>query len=652
MIVLIVTLGRLSSSSALNRPWLLVCAAAACTLSHSITTALAPAIPVPGFSSGVLPQFCSARLRAYQPPEYVARKWASRPEKRILGRCVGSLSISPTSEPLSKPAAASTARFVAVQAVYLAQAQSMVDQLDRLLPASFLDGRDRSFARLLVTTTERRLGQIDNIIAYCSSSSSNNNNSALTKIKRQSRTGPVDRFVQAVLRIGVCQIMFLEDIPLYAAVKETVDVLRKDASHKVDEKSNSNKKKRSIKVPETRVKYVNAVLRRLCREKDELRSGNLLDPNASLLQRYCHSPRDNAAPWLLREWDQQWGTQATDRIVALAMEESPRCLSIRQDRADSSLNEILKYFPPDAEVLPQGSIRLPTPPSAGPISQWPLYQQGEWWLQDVSATLPALLLHSALQREIQQGNEQMEGPQHRPVVVDLCAAPGGKTAQLSGFGCYDVVAIELSPKRARRLEENRQRLQMDWTMVIADGAAWTPSSRDRVQREASKRMMSVESHEFTEDAPRRSELEIFRENVVAVLLDAPCTATGTGSKRPDVLRRDANYTELLETQYRLMEHAIDNILPVGGILVYATCSLLQQESELQMKRILSERGPNSDQSLQASGCVESVPIMLDEIPWFSSCVDDSGWMRILPGSLANGLEKCDGFFVARLRRVT
>jgi 16S rRNA (cytosine967-C5)-methyltransferase len=647
MIVLIVTLGRLSSASALNRPWLLVCAAAACTLSHSITTALAPAIPVPGFSSGVLPQFFSTRPRADQPPEYIARKWASRPQKRILGRCVGSLSISPTSEPLSKAVLASTARFVAVQAVYLAQAQSMVDQLDRLLPTSFLDGRDRSFARLLVTTTERRLGQIDNIIAYCSSS-----NSALTKLKRQSRNGPVDRFVQAVLRIGVCQIMFLEDIPLYAAVKETVDVLRQDASPKVDEKSSSDKRNRSIKVPETRVKYVNAVLRRLCREKEELRSGSQLDSNASLLQRFCNSPRDNVAPWLLRELDQQWGAMATDRIVALAMQESPRCLSIRQVRADSSLNEVLKYFPPDAEVLPQGSIRLPTPPSTGPISQWPLYQQGEWWLQDVSATLPALLLHSALQREIQQGNGQMEGPQQRPVVVDLCAAPGGKTAQLCGFGCYDVVAIELSPRRARRLEENRQRLQMDWTMVIADGAVWRPSSHDRVQGEASKRIPSVESDESAKDAPRRSELEIFRENVVAVLLDAPCTATGTGSKRPDVLRRDANYTELLETQYRLMEHAIDNILPVGGILVYATCSLLQQESELQMKRILSERGSNGDRSLQASGCVESVPIMLDEVPCFSSYVDDSGWMRILPGSLANGLEKCDGFFVARLRRVT
>jgi 16S rRNA (cytosine967-C5)-methyltransferase len=222
----------------------------------------------------------------------------------------------------------------------------------------------------------------------------------------------------------------------------------------------------------------------------------------------------------------------------------------------------------------------------------------------VSATLPALAVRSAM--TVSEAFRR-----HDPItVVDLCAAPGGKTAQLCDFGVFDtVIAVEKSKSRVKRLEENKARLKLDFEVVVADGSTWNPTQK---------------AH--------------------AVLLDAPCTATGTASKRPDVLRRSENYEDLVETQFRLACNAVDNILSEGGILVYATCSLLKQESEHQILRLLDSY----------PGVMEQLPIQEGELPGFDSCINAThGWVRVLPGDpelVASGMDPCDGFFVARLRK--
>ena len=403
-----------------------------------------------------------------------------------------------------------------------------VDRLESSLSYGSLSVRDRSFCRLLVTTTERRLGQIDAVLDACQ-----------TKKKPQRRrTNRVDQWVEAVLRIGAVQLLFL-GVPPHAAVKETIDVLRA--------------KNASIRVSEAQIKFVNAVLRRIAREGPAL-----LAEHADITA--------NAAPWLVEEWRDAWGNEATERILSAAMVESPRCLTVNQkivneliedeystttsDEEKPSAEEYVADLFVDAEILPQGSIRVPNPPP-GPVSTWPLYQAGVYWFQDPAATLPALALLESL-----RNNGASVKDMH---VVDLCSAPGGKTAQLCNFGFASVTAIEISARRSGRLEQNRERLRMDWEVVIADACEWIPN---------------------TDEAA----------GVDAVLIDVPCTATGTASKRPDVLRRDSDLTELLGTQQALARHAADNIVKVGGILVYATCSLLKQESEDQVMKLLHRKG--------------------------------------------------------------
>ena len=444
--------------------------------------------------------------------------------------------------------------------------------LSSLAETQQLSVRDRSFARLLVATCVRRMGQIDKVLAQCQT-----RGTAQSKEQQQQRHNqrPDDLWIQAVLRIGAVQILFLQT-PSHAAVKETVDLLRLAPVH----------------IPPAKIKFVNAVLRRLTREGKTMLEQTLVT--------------DNAAPWLVQEWTQAWGTQATLAIIEAAMQESPRCLTVKGSPGtvehDNKLKLLADEFD-ECQILPQGSMMILEPPP-GKVSGWPLYEEGVWWLQDVSATLPALALRNALPPA--PSNEEDDKPVR---VVDLCAAPGGKTAQLCSFG-YDVTAVEISKRRSRRLQENVDRLGLNCNVIVADGSEWTPD-------------------------------EAFQ----GVLLDAPCTATGTGSKRPDVLRKDDNYGDLLETQYKLLCHAADNILAPGGILVYATCSLLRQESEDQVDKFLSRDSPVR---------METLPFDDGEIPGLEECVDERGWLRVIPGSRpsrSTGLSHVDGFFVARLRRI-
>ncbi|KAI2507997.1 methyltransferase [Fragilaria crotonensis] len=466
-----------------------------------------------------------------------------------------------------------SSRVVAAKSLLSNSKQSSAFPLQRLESSpeyQDLEQRDRSFARALVTTTERRMGQIDKIIDFCRAKPS-----STTSI----RPNMSDMLVDVTLRLGIAQILFL-NVPPHAAVKETVDVLRSTPS---------------VKVPESKIKFANAILRRVSRD------------GPALLDEHTTSA-DNVAPWLLERWSQDWGTERVVQISEAFMGQSPVYLSVKQQRGqtvaehDERLKEVADAIGGTTTILPNGSIRVGDDIS-GLLNKWPLYDEGIWWVQDVSATLPAVSLCSAFD------SKEVENLH----VVDMCAAPGGKTAQLVSLGFGRVTAVESSAKRVPRLKKNLARLGMSdhCTVCVADGTEWVPSIDDRP--------------------------------IAGILLDVPCSATGTGSKRPDVMRRSEDIAELLQTQELLANHCVDNILEPGGILVYATCSILKEESEHQVQKLL----------LRSIGAkMETMPFELGEIPGFDSCIDKNGWMRVLPGSLKGSIGQCDGFFVARLRRVS
>jgi 16S rRNA (cytosine967-C5)-methyltransferase len=215
----------------------------------------------------------------------------------------------------------------------------------------------------------------------------------------------------------------------------------------------------------------------------------------------------------------------------------------------------------------------------------PGYREGGWWVQDLAASLPARLFGAGEGR----------------TVLDLCAAPGGKTMQLAAAG-WTVVAVDSSAKRLDRLRANLERTGLSADIVQGDIRSWAPT-----------------------------------EAADAVLLDAPCSATGIFRRHPDVLHRiePRQIAEMAELQTELLARAARWVKP-GGVLVYATCSLEQAEGEDQISTFLDRH----------SGWIID-PARIDELP-DGIAPDGQGFIRTLPAMLgeAGGL---DGFFVARLR---
>lgn len=391
-----------------------------------------------------------------------------------------------------------------------------------------------------------------------------------------------------------------------------------------------------------KINFVNAVLRGISED-----GKTTLETTTSTL--------DNIHPWLANEWIQAYGEKKTRTIVEAAMTQSPIFVSINHlykgnasdgdagvvddakatvsnnpvemvrkaflreskpsnNGADNAIDDTMD----EPEVLPIGCIRVPSS-LGGTVSKWPLYHEGAWWVQDPSATLPAIALSHALQQTQQpQHLEQAQASNH---VVDLCSAPGGKTAQLCSLKTFGkIVAVELSKARTKLLQQNLKRLGMQdqCTVQVEDGRYWLPESG--------------------------------RNSMDGVLLDAPCSATGLGSRQPDILTKSlekGSLDELVVTQRELLIHAVKDLLkPNGGVLVYAACSLLPQEGEAQMEWLLQGGGGQlGDNGIE----VETLPIQPGELPGFDSCITEQGWLRILPGVLKDSsLQFCDGFFVARL----
>ena len=315
-------------------------------------------------------------------------------------------------------------------------------------------------------------------------------------------------------------------------------------------------------------KLVNAVLRRVAGEGKAI---------ASRLD----AARVNTPDWLWSRWATYWGEDATHAIAEAHLIEPPLDLTVKSDPA-------LWAETLSGRVLPTGSVRLLP---KGRIEALPGFVEGAWWVQDVAASLPARLLGEVAGKR----------------VADLCAAPGGKTAQLVLAGA-NVVAVDSSKTRLSLLAENLKRLGLAAETVLADATSWKP----------------VETFD-------------------AVLLDAPCSSTGTIRRHPDIpyVKSPREIAALAELQTRLLDNAAKLVKP-GGRLVYATCSLEPEEGEAQIAALLTR---NQELSLEA---VDATELFGQEV-W----VEPSGCLRTFPYELRLDSPEwsgMDGFFAARLTR--
>jgi len=353
--------------------------------------------------------------------------------------------------------------------------------------------------------------------------------------------------LDAILLTAAAQLVFLKSPP-YAVINLAVFQVREDQAARRFSR------------------LANAVLRRISEKGSAIASQQ---DEAKL----------NTPDWLWASWSSAYGPDEALKIAAQHLIEPPLDLTVKSD-ADGWAERL------GGIALPTGSVRLR---NKGRIEMLEGYADGAWWVQDAAAGLPAKLLGDV-------GGRQ---------VADLCAAPGGKTAQLAAMGAA-VTAVDISEKRIARLKENLARLKLEAETVVADVFKWEPD-----------------------------------EPFDAILLDAPCSATGTIRRNPDIpyLKKAADIPSLAELQETMLAKALDLLKP-GGTLVYCTCSLEPAEGPAQIRTILGRRDDIVHQPIEAS-----------EIAGRAEWLDNSGALRTLPHYLQLSdpdLSGMDGFYAARL----
>jgi len=359
--------------------------------------------------------------------------------------------------------------------------------------------------------------------------------------------------LEAILISGAAQILFL-DVPDHAAVDLSVRLVQ----------ANYDAKRFTA--------LSNAVLRRIAREKDEILKKS--DPLTI-----------DTPEWLANRWIKTYGAENAAKIAAAFRSEPAIDLTMRADPEiwAEKLN---------AKILPTGSLRLR---DRTPVRALAGYEEGAFWVQDTAAALPVRLLD----------------PKPGETIADLCAAPGGKTAQLALSGAH-VTAVDRSEKRVSRLSQNIQRLGFSVDVVVADASLWRGGPFD------------------------------------AILLDAPCTATGTIRRHPDVawLKSEEDLGKLTQLQQRLLDHSAELLKP-GGRLIYCTCSLEPEEGEEQIKTCLA-RNPS----------LRLVYFEAKKLPWLGEELADAitteGFLRTLPFMMPDDdprLAGLDGFFAAKLKKI-
>ena len=342
-----------------------------------------------------------------------------------------------------------------------------------------VEPRDRNLSYNIIITTLRHLGQIDDIIDQC-----------------LNKKLPINaRFAKTILRIGICQLLFL-NIPAHAAVDTSVKLA-------VQQKQGMYKK------------LINAILRRVTRE-------------SSALLKFQDAEKLNTPDWLWTSWIAEYGEETTRNIAKAHLKKPALDLWVKSKPK-------LWAQKLGGQILPTGGIRLP---SATNVAGLEGFKDGEWWVQDAAASIPVQLFGADLKGK---------------VIADICAAPGGKTAQLISAGA-NVIALDRSEKRIQTLKENLERLSFFPEVICENAVTWLP-----------KKLLD------------------------GVLIDAPCSATGTIRRHPDIkyLKNGKVVKQTQPAQLRLLESAAKMIKPDGQI-VFSTCSLQPEEGPKVIDTFLSE----------------------------------------------------------------
>ena len=400
-----------------------------------------------------------------------------------------------------------------------------------------LEVRDRALARLLATTVLRHRGRLTAVVG-----------------KFLERPLPREaRRAELILLIAAAQLLLL-GTPSHAAIYLAVEQAQRDPK------------------AERYHKLANAVLRKV-------------DAKGPDILKALDGVTSDVPDWLMARWGRIYGAEVARQIAEASLDEAPLDLTLKDPSQAAAFAEQLT-----GTVLPTGSIRLG---EHGAVEELPGFADGQWWVQDAAATLPARLLGDVAGKR----------------VADLCAAPGGKTAQLAAAGAR-VTAVDHSAPRLTRLEANMQRLGFAdrVSSVQADLLDWKVS-----------------------------------EPFDAVLLDAPCTATGTIRRHPDLmhLKTEADIERLAKLQARFLDAAAAMVAP-GGTLVYCTCSLEPEEGEQQIAQFLAGQGDFS-----------RAPITPANVGGVADWVTPLGDLRTLPSQMrleAPFKSGMDGFYAARLVR--
>ena len=358
--------------------------------------------------------------------------------------------------------------------------------------------------------------------------------------------------VRNALRLGIAQLAYL-GTPAHAAVDNSVNLVRQRGR-------------------EGMTGLVNGVLRAIDRD------------GAAALAATPQAEQRNTPDWLAESWRAAYGADTTAAIMAVHSTEPPLDLTLAPGEPAATWAERL-----DAQILPTGSLRRS---GGGLVSELDGYAAGAWWVQDAAAALPARLFGDLAGRR----------------AIDLCAAPGGKTAQLAAAGAT-VTAVDISAERLRLVSENMDRLGLAAETICRDALEFTPA------------------------APAD-----------AVLLDAPCSSTGTIRRHPDIawLKSPDDVAAAAKIQARLLQAAVAMLAP-GGTLVYAVCSLQPEEGPAQVDALLA-----------GAADIVRAPVTSDALPGLDGlsppAITPEGDLRTLPCHFADA-GGIDGFYIARLQRL-
>jgi 16S rRNA (cytosine967-C5)-methyltransferase len=393
-----------------------------------------------------------------------------------------------------------------------------------------LAARDGGFARAIANETMRRFGQLDDLLRCF-----------VPRPPLPHKAGPT----LEILLAGICELLFLH-IPAHAAVDGANRLAAADP--------------RAVHFRP----LINAALRRIAREGVDI-------------LRQQDEVRLNTPDWLWTRWVDAFGEDVTRAVAKTHARTPPLDISLKPG-SENFLRE-------NANELPGGVIRLK---DSRDIEGLPGFAEGEFWVQDFAASLPARLLGDIAGRD----------------VIDLCAAPGGKTAQLCSKGAH-VTAVECDERRMARLTENLARLRFNAKLVLRDVRDYQPPAR-----------------------------------AACVLLDAPCSATGTIRRHPELpwIKSAQDIVACAGATAELLESAASMVRP-EGLLVFAVCSLEPEEGSEQIAHFLR----NHDE-------FRRMPISPNELFGLTECIDMYGNLRTLPCHFAES-GGMDGFYATRLVRL-